>query len=175
MKISNNFPQFEDEPTLIITAGWQDSKVYYAYQGEIVLNKEVRVPSRKYSDREGYFETRSNVPGVSVKAGSVYEENKHHVREKFLNKLSGHIDDLVGEHKIKGIYLFSASEGLKSLKEEFSPEIKKLIKKSYEGNYTHYPPDKLVELIKEKRTSPVKAIKEEAKKILDRTKRMFGK
>lgn len=175
MKISKNFPQFEDEPTILITAGWQDGKVYYAYQGEMVLNKEIKVQNPKYSDKEGYFETRSNTSGVSVKAGSVYEEDKHHIRDMFLKELSGHIDGIIGEHKIKNIYLFSAPEGMNTLKEGFSPEAQKLIKESYDGNYTHYPPEKILEVMNRKKTSPVKVMKEEARKILDRTKRMFRK
>ncbi len=175
MKLSKNLPQFEDEPTLIITAGWQDSKVYYAYQGEIVLNKKIKIPRRKYSDREGYFETRSNIPGVPPKAGAVYERKKQHVRSEFLNKLNEHVKSLVDDYKIKEIYVFSSPEGIKTLKKEFPPRVSSLIKKIYKGNYIHHKPDELVGLIEKRKTPPVRAIKEEAKKILDRAKRMFGR
>jgi hypothetical protein len=173
MKISKKFLQFEDNPALIIVAGWQNGKVYYAYQGEIVLNKEIEISQREYSDKEGYFETRSNIPGLSPKGGSVYERDKQRIRKKFLDKLSEHTESLVSSYKIKDIYIFSSPEGIKTLKKEFSPEVKKLIKKINKGNYTHLEPNELLELIKETQNAPVKIMKEEARKILDRTKRIF--
>jgi hypothetical protein len=173
MKISKKFLQFEDSPALIIVAGWQNGKIYYAYQGEIVLNKKIEISQREYSDKEGYFETRSNVPGLSPKGGSVYEGNKQYIRKKFLDKLSKHVESLIRSYKIKDIYIFSSPEGIRTLEKELSPEAEKLIKKVNKGNYTHLKPNELLELIKETQNTPVKTMKEEAKKILDRTKKIF--
>ena len=173
MKISQNLPQFENNPTLIITSGWQAGKVFYAVNGEIVLNKEIKVPDHKYSDREGHFKTRTGTEREALHSGATYEEKKKHIRDEFLNKLSEHVKDLVHKHKIKSIYIFSSQEGIKSLKKELPSEVVKLIKKIYKGNYIHHAPDKLIKLIKNRRPQPVKVMKEEAKKILDRTKNIF--
>ena len=175
MKLSQNLPQFKDDPTLIITAGWQSGKIFYAVNGKIVLDKEIKIPNRRYSDQAGFLKTRTPSGDVSPRGGAVHEEDKQRIRGEFLDKFSEHIKKLICGYKIKSIYIFSSQQGRKSLKDNLSPEVAKLIKEIYEGNYTHYKPDKLAELIKNKQSRPVQIMKEEAKKILDRAKRIFRK
>lgn len=165
MKLSHNLPQFEGTPTLLVVSGWQSGKVFYALNGNIVLDGEVLVPDHRYSDREGHFKMRTR--GV-VQSGSVYEQKKEHIRKEFLGKFVSCIDNVVKRHNIKEIHIFSPPEGLHDLEKAFPAHLKKYIRGSYSGNYIHHKPDKLAEIIKGKKLKPIQLMSEEAKKILDR-------
>ncbi len=174
MQISQKLPQFKKTPTLIITAGWQSGKIYYAHKGKIVLDKKIEV-SRQYSDKEGYFETKAGTENEAIKSGAPYENKKKHLRDKFLKKTTDYLNKIVHDNKIESIYLFSSQEGLKSFKENLPRGISKLITKSYKGNYIYKKPNELLGILKNKKSKPVQVMKEEAKKIMDKTKRFFSK
>ncbi len=174
MKISQKLPQFKETPTLIITAGWQSGKIYYAHKGKIVLSKKLEV-SRQYSDKEGYFKTKAGTENEAVESGAPYEQKKKHLRDKFLNKITDYLNEIVHDNDIESIYLFSSQEGLKNFKKNLPKNISKLVTKSYKGNYTHKKPNELLKILKNKKSKPVQVMKEEAKKILDKTKRFFNR
>jgi hypothetical protein len=174
MEISNKLPQFENNPTLIIMASWQSGKVYYAYNGKIILDKEIEI-TEEHKDQEGYFEVSTGKNKNIIRSSAPHDNKKEHIRNKFLKEFSEYIKDVLQKNKIQSIYVFSLKEGLKGLKKIFPNNVSKIIVKYYSGNYTHQNPEDFLEIIKHKDKRPVKIMKEEAKKILDRTKNIFRK
>lgn len=169
MKLSKNLPQFKDTPALIISCGWQSADFYLVLDGEISKVKKVKTEDHKYSDKEGYFVERvKGVVGKIIRSGSVLERKKDHIRQEFLSQFFNYIKKAVDEFKVKEIYLFSPSRGLSEIVEKMPSYICKLIKGTYTGNYSHYNPDKLVELLIKKKPGSVVLTSEEADKILKR-------
>lgn len=167
MKISNKLPQFEDKPTLLVVAGWQSGKIFYAFNGEVELDKELDVPDHKYSDKEGHFK-RSTAGVGDMGSGSVLEKKKEHIRKEFLRLFIDYIKSRVRKNKIKSIYLFSPAEGLGSLEKKLPNDLKDLIESFYTGNYIKHGPQDLINIIEEKKSKPVQVMSEEAKKILEK-------
>ncbi len=165
MKLSQELPQFENKPVLLLVCGWQSGKIFYALNGEIVLVQEIDVPDHHYSDREGHFKMRTR--GI-VQSGSVYEQKKEHIRKEFLGEYVSSIDNAVKKYNAKELYLFSPPEGMHDLQDVLPPRFRRRVRGRYSGNYIHHKPDKIVALIKDKKLKPVQLMSEEAKKILDK-------
>lgn len=167
MKISKKLLQFEDNPSLLVVAGWQSGKIFYAYNGEVKADKELKVPDHKYSDKEGHFKRSASGVG-DMGSGSVLEKKKEHIRKEFLRLFLDYIKSRIKNYKIESIYLFSPAEGLSSLEDKLPNEVKDLVESFYTGNYIKHDADDLIKIIEKEKPKPVKLMSEEAKKILDK-------
>jgi len=146
MKIKQELPQFEDKKALLIVSGKKEAKFYLANAGEVKKIDQLLPEEFKYSDNEGYFETRAM--GKVVGSGSVRERMKNYLIQQFSDKLADKTLSLDKENKFDEIYLFSPDYMKNWVRENLSPQLIKKIVLQSEGNYVQNPPFDLLEKIK---------------------------
>jgi len=169
MQISQKFPQFEDEKALLVVTGKQEASFYMAHKGNLEKLDEFYIPPITYSDNEGHSEKHKL--GMMIGSGYVREDKKRTLRYKFLGQLEEYLDKISRKHEVDHIYLFCPSYVLLSVKGVIPYSLKDKRLESIAGDYHHQHPFKLLEMIREmKDKSPVKAMRESARKILDKAK-----
>lgn len=144
MRIPSKFPQFEKETVLILVTGFQTADLYLAADGEMNKIKSLRVPRRRYSDKEGFFRG-------TVSSGSAREYPKQAVLEEFLKLLEAELKTISKKEKISSIFLFSPDYAMNEIKSVFPSALKNKIKFSIKGNYSHYSQLELLEKVDRKR------------------------
>jgi len=176
MKISEKLPQFIEDRTLLIVTGQQSAAFYMAYKGEINEIKKMRIENPKYSDKEGFF-TRSGF-GKRFGSGSVYEPKNLKTKKEFLREFEETMEDIARTDGVDKIYIFTPGYYASNIKERIPDSMNNLIEQTYMGNFLKLKPFKLLEIIKEKRTSKKERrdrsiVPSKAKKILDKFRKKF--
>jgi hypothetical protein len=150
----------------------QGAVFYKAHQGEIEKITEFEVENPRYSDREGFFMSRSKDVGT-IRAGSVGEVDDDQIKrdffEKFREALKSYKDNL---DEADDVYLFAPAKIISDLKEELPKNIQDKIFMEFQKNYRKLHPFKILTKIDEELTRKISAIKdaprtEEEKKILE--------
>ncbi|MFB6212889.1 MAG: host attachment protein [Candidatus Magasanikbacteria bacterium] len=169
MQIPKKFRQFKEEPSLLVTTGWQAGKLYFAQDGKIEEIEELKVPHHQYSDKEGHFETRTSGSKEAIHSGAPKEKKKQHIRKEFLRRLIKLIKKVLDSKEVDSLYIFSPAEGLPSLEKKLPTNIREKVKSYYKGNYVKHDVQELLSVIKKEEPKPVEVMSEEAKKILEST------
>lgn len=174
MKITKNLPQFDRQRALIIVSGKSKVSFLFAHQGEIKEVGKLEVPENKYSDREGFFKTRTKTGGV-IYSGSVLEDKKEEQRQKIKNKLGDKVKTLNSKYKITGLYLFAPDHLYNIMLSGIPVKMKKKMRGGGRGNYLKSKLLKFPKLIQDerekKKNAKSKNMPREANKILKRSKK----
>ncbi len=149
MKIPAEFPQFEDKKVLIVATGAQDADIYLASNG--ILDKVVyfRIPRRRYSDKEGFFSSRTKIGkrGMGIASGADREYPKEAAIQDFLNRLEAELKTTSKKEKISYVCLFSPDYMMKMVKSVFPADLRDKVKISITGNFSQHRPIELLEKI----------------------------
>lgn len=173
MYIEKNLPQFQDQKTLLVVSGRQEALLYLAEGGEIWEEDKIYVEDPGYTDREGFFKSRSKTGGV-MKAGSVYKEKiSYHLAKEFLNQLQEKVKSIFYSRHPKKIYIFCPDYIKKEMLKKIPKSIRQYTHIVKTGNYIDYHPFDLLRNIQEeekkKKNKLATPMKEKALKILKRT------
>lgn len=142
MQISQELPQFENTPTLLLAAGDQAARFYHASDGEIERLDTFTIENPKYSDREGHFERRSG--GETLGSGSVLEENKQSVKNDFYHELQERLATISNEHPFESIILLAPPHSIKDTEAHIQPKFREKIEDRVKGNYVKDHPHELL-------------------------------
>jgi hypothetical protein len=151
MKIPRELPQFKEHKALLIVSARQTALIYVAHKGNITEEREIKITNPEYSDREGFFTSSSK--GARLGSGSVYESKTQVAHTEFLNRFQEVIKDVLTYHKEAGaVYLFAPATHAAAIKDALPAANRKLLKKTFQGNYTNYDPMEILEKISARRT-----------------------
>jgi len=134
MQISQDLPQFSNIPTLLVTAGDQTAKFFHAHDGTIEELDSFVIENPNYSDTEGHFKRQSG--GETLGSGSVLEENKQAVKNKFYHQLQERLDTILAEHPFDEIILLAPPHSIKDTEEHMQPKFRDKIDQRVKGNFT---------------------------------------
>lgn len=168
MQISKELPQFEHGEALLIVSGARSADVYRAKNGTIEKIKSLKTPSPNLPDKkEGFF--TSSGKGQVIRSGFVYEKRKEKIEDKFIHEF---------EKEIKTLELGNASKIYAFAPKHVARRIGALLPKQsraeqtwFYGNYQHAHPFDLIREIKKREAPKVALMREEARKILQKTQR----
>ncbi|OGZ27695.1 MAG: hypothetical protein A2365_03560 [Candidatus Nealsonbacteria bacterium RIFOXYB1_FULL_40_15] len=166
MKISRDLTQFKNFKALFIVTGRQEADIYVAENGKIDKIEEIEIPNSKYSDKEGFFKTRTG--GRVIRSGSVLEFPKEKIMKDFLRELKTAMKDIRQRHKFDSVYLFSPEFFHNQVFEALPKDFQKKTKETVFGDYCHSHPFEILKKIK--KDAPEVILKEEAAKILKKKK-----
>jgi hypothetical protein len=147
MEISNKLPQFDHKKAVIIVAGKQAADIYLAYQGEMKTQKEIRVETPEYSDREGHFERRSK--GKTLGAGSVYEDKDEKTKADFHNQLQSVLKEIKKQINFESVIFLRPSQHKQEIKNKLPKYITNNIVREVGGNFVDNHPDDILKRISE--------------------------
>ena len=176
MKIPRDLPQFENDKAIFIVTGKQNAAFHLAHKGDLTELAEFNIETPSYSDKEGSSMNRGG--GITFGFGWVLERNKPEETKDFLKQLEETSRKILAKQAATKIYLFSPQYILASAKETMKKIAgNKVEMRTFSGNYTRMHPLKLLKELQgrnERRTEKNKPtlIKEEARKILERTKNL---
>jgi len=145
MEISNKLPQFDHKKTVIIVAGKQAADIYLAYQGEMETQKEIRVETPVYSDREGHFERRSK--GKTLGAGSVYEDKDEKTKADFHNQLQSVLKEIKKQTNFESVIFLRPSQHKQDIKDKLPKVFTDTIDLEIDGNFVGDHPTKILERV----------------------------
>lgn len=165
MKITRNLPQFENKNALLVVSGLHEAVFYIAKDGFLEKIGQFKLLNPKYSDKEGFFVSAGY--GRVFETGSVLETDKIELRHKFLKEMDKILDDIVKRRGVTDIYIFSSDFLKNELTDLLPREDRKKIRLIFLGNYTHFHPFQILEMIMLREKVGWKMpIKEEARRIL---------
>lgn len=165
MKIPKDFPQFKNRNALIVVTGMHEADFYIAKNGGLEKIGDFKLLFPCYSDKEGFFEHAGH--GRIFETGSVLEVDKIETRHRFLKETDKILDSIVMKKDIADIYIFTPDFLKKELKGLLPKEDRKKVRFVVSGNYTHFHPLQMLEIIKQKERIGWKVpLKKEARKIL---------
>jgi len=174
MHIQKQLPQFEKERALLVVCGRQVAEMYFAHKGELERVGNVKYETPKYSDNEGIS---MRVRGGQVQRGGwVHEQNKHDIVVHFIKKLQESLSKAIKENKVNSIYFFAPQHYQTEIINKLSKSTRDKIKETYPGNYVDKHPfflleKKMAEDNKNRKATKVVIVKEEARKILRKSRR----
>ncbi|MBI1960941.1 MAG: host attachment protein [Candidatus Liptonbacteria bacterium] len=173
MKIKPSLSGFGKRPAILLVSGAQDAILYAIADGNIAKRGRVTVKALKYSDREGFFGTRRNPrsgKGVA-RAGFAREKDKWKPREEFFKEIAAALMDLRSAERTEALFIFAPAYIAKELEAHLPAGMRRMIAKTFRGEYTHAHPFELLEKIARAMPAPVSVLPAEAGKILKRKKR----
>jgi len=172
MKIPNTFKIEKTEHILLLIAGKQEASFHEIFDGKIDYLSTCKVEKPHYSDNEGHFKVRSG--GKVIRSGSVRELDDSIVINDFLKKLKDHIKKNINVDDYESVYFTVPSHMENIIVESLSVKLKNKIQHQIDGNFfKHKPLDvlkKFSTLNKKESSSKVPFIKEEARKILKKSR-----
>ncbi|NBD73478.1 hypothetical protein GVX82_00340 [Patescibacteria group bacterium] len=138
MQIPQEYPQFTDEPTLLVITGAEAGQCYLALNGLLteVLNYEEPTPS--FSDTEGFFETRSH--GQVLRAGAVREPRDQEDHERFARTFAQKVAAIEHEVPPTAVFLAAPDYMVTLLKQELPDSVVALLTREERANLTHEHP-----------------------------------
>lgn len=165
MKIKSGLPQFAAGQALLIVLGKQTGIFYKAGKGTLTEVGEYEVPTPKFSDKEGFYESRGH--GLVIRSGAMQEPQKEYVIKEAEKLLKKTLKQLVIREQPTEVYLYAPAPVMKGLKEEVKKIVKEAYKNSYLGNYTQLHPFELLTMLKQrKERKVVKSVPDKARKLL---------
>ena len=134
IQISQNLYQFTNQTAIIIVAAKQEGRVFQAGDGELVFIDQFRIPTPKFSDKEGF-------PGEEGK-----RENKVEaiIQTEYLDYFKKLFHSLARNLKPTHIYLFAPVHTAKELRELTKPIFGAIPVKIINGIFTDESPQDLL-------------------------------
>jgi hypothetical protein len=167
MIIPNELPQFIGETALLIVTGTRQAKIYRASNKVLEVIDEYKIPTPQYSDKEGYFQTRSK-NGVMA-AGSVLEDVDDQAKKTFLSELSKHLKQAGKIFSSSVVYVFAPSHIKNMVLDKLPSSLRKNVQFIFNGNFYNTTPLAIVGKIQAMADSnKIEFITSEAKKLLDK-------
>jgi hypothetical protein len=163
MKISKSLPQFEKEPSLFLVTGKQDAAFYKAYDGMIEHIASIKVPTPRYSDREGLYRQKGR--GEMVTSGG-FERRDDIVIRDFIHELKFHLKAMHGNDYAK-MYVFTPSNVKNTILRAMPSYLRRKTAAVIEGNYYKSSPIDLLHKIAPIAAASQQYINEEARHILE--------
>ena len=147
MKISRELPQFDDERVLLLAVSSHNAVFYEAGDGKITKVGAFKIPNRQYSDREGFFKTRSSrSPGV-IRSGSTYEPMKHEIVRETLRKTADELKKFYKPSDLSQIIIFCPSH-IHTVVENSLPVLyRRKVSRVIKGNYHDLHPFELLKKV----------------------------
>ncbi len=164
MKISENLPQFEKEPSLFVVTGKQDAAFYKAYDGMIERIAAIKVPTPHYSDREGHYRVSSR-NSVNISSGG-FERRDDYVIKEFIHELKTHLKSMHANDYSK-MYVFTPSNVKNDILKAVPAHLRRKTAAVIEGNYYKSTPNYLLKKVATIAAASQKFINPEARRILD--------
>lgn len=146
MQISNTYPQFTDNKTLIIVASTQSADLYIAHDGEINNVAEIRTEKVDYDDQAGRFERRAG--GKTLGSVGVTKDENRKIKERFHKELKEALDD-IDSSEIAQTILLSSPQDKSDTKAQIPNQLIQTLVLEIDGNYVGEHPDDILEKIKE--------------------------
>lgn len=169
MKIPKKYSEFIKKETLIILCGRQESKVFSIKDDVIEKVIDFKMKNPEYSDKEGFFQTRTKNIGV-IKSGAVYEGMKEKIKNDFFKKLKNELKKVSYKRENNIIHLFSSAHLKNDIKEIATKIFPNKNIFYYNGNFYHQDFFDALEVIRKERTPKKEIRNKEAKKILEKSK-----
>ncbi|OGZ42169.1 MAG: hypothetical protein A3C80_02010 [Candidatus Ryanbacteria bacterium RIFCSPHIGHO2_02_FULL_45_43] len=144
MKIQRQLPQFENEKALFVVAGKQSGVLYYVSNGQIHELETVRVATPHYSDKEGFFATRTR--GGVMFSGAVREVKKQEIRKRFSKNLAKSVKRHASNKDF--VYLFVSRQMSEEILHALPVAARKRVKKIYFGNLAEFHPFDILRRVK---------------------------
>jgi len=139
MKISQDLPQFEERKSLLIVAGKQEAKIFFALNGEINKIRDINLSNPHYSDKEGFFEVRTRMQKL-IRAGSVLKPLKWKIINEFNRMLVKELNDLIQRGDYDYVYIISPVYLHKIVEKEIPPGLKEKKRRYIAGDLCHKHP-----------------------------------
>ncbi len=138
MKISRELPQFREKGAILVVTGKQEARFYRAAAGVIDTVAAFEIEKPKYSDREGFFETRGH--GGVMRSGAVYEEKKEKMLQDFIREFRKTMKAVLAAHAADEIILLTPAYLVNRVKDALPLRVQKRIRRTLRGNYYHMHP-----------------------------------
>jgi hypothetical protein len=148
MKIQKQLPQFEGVPTMLMALGGRAGVFYFAKDGAIEKIGECEIEYPHYSDKEGFFKSRSR---GAVVTGSVREIRKDLLEQQFADACGKTFRALDKSHKAKEIILYAPSRLKNRLTEALPKPAVTKIKRVISGDHHEKHPFELLKMLQVKR------------------------
>lgn len=142
MQISEKLPQFEDTPTLLIVAGGQTARFFFAEDGMIDELDMFTIENPKYADREGHFQRSAH--GEVYGSGSVYEKDDNAIKNEFYRALQNTLETMSKKHPFDEVILCAPPHSIKETEEHIQPQFRDRITQRITGNFTQEHPTELL-------------------------------
>lgn len=164
MKIRSNLPQFSGIQALLLVMGRQAGVFYSVRDGVIKEIDRMFVPTPKFSDKEGFFESRGH---NIVRSGSVLQQQKPLMFRETLKEMEASLKLWNARNTPDEVYVFAPAHLMYDILER----VKKIVGKAYAGSYCGsriyaHPFDMLAEIAEEKAQRVVRPISEEALQLM---------
>jgi len=145
MKIPFQLHQFKQETALIIVSGAYDARLFVTKNGIIIQKKLENVLMREDgAEKEGFWRTGR----IKVRKDTDSEDNKEHLREKFLHALRNDTFDLFLKEHITDVYLLAPHYiSLAIIEHAMHPFLRQRIKIKLDGDYHYHHPTEILKLI----------------------------
>lgn len=171
MKISNKYPQFEENKSILIVTGKTKAVFYVAYNGLIEKVSSFEV-EEEYIKNESFF-VRSG-KGKIYGTSSILEKDKNKLIDSFLKEFKSEFSKSVKGVNISDVYIYSPSHIEKRVQEVLPKTYSKKVVKVFKGNYVNKHPFDLLEKIKKIKFKDLKVKKQrpEAVEILKKVEKI---
>jgi hypothetical protein len=167
MLVPQTLPQFNNRKALVVVTGKQDARFYRISEGIFIEFDNFKIPRPHYSDKEGYFRSRSK--GITMSSGAVRELQDEIVIGDFVREFRRHIK--AAGNGFDEVYFFTPSTVKKALLDALPASLKGKIHAIFEGNHYKTSPLGLLSRIKnEIESTHVTLRSEEAQKIISKSR-----
>lgn len=172
MKIPKNLPQFEKLPALFVTCGEYEACFYLAYQGELKIKENIKMPPREAAkEKQAFVGVKSGRFGLAaVSHRGAYIED---LKKKFQKRFHAAVHSALAEYKLKEIYIFAPRYVAARLLKGLSQPEQKDVRMEFFQEDTKLNPLTMVKKfweLEQKLINPAPLPKNSAQKILSRPK-----
>lgn len=144
MKIPRSLPQFEKFPALFITSGEYEAHFHVALKGNFKRVHVIKMAPREEAKEKQAFV--GHKPGMqSLSAFSHKGSYDKDLKMKFARSVHEKIKDLISEHELEEIYLFTPKYAVKRILNTLSKSELEKVRMQFYKEYTKDNPLKLIE------------------------------
>ena len=173
MELSEKLSLFKNGKYLLLITGKQEAEAYIVFDGKVEKIGSFQVEKPKYSDREGFFETR----GKNIyKVGSGEAPIKEKIFQEFVTKFEKLLSEITSKKTYTQVFLFSPIDMMEIAKRRMPVALRKKIKFTFEGDFHHktHPFQFLEKIKKELEGKRIVLQSEESARLMDRSAKAKG-
>ena len=171
MRIPSQLPRFPGKEVFLVAVGKQEGVVYRCFEDTIVREAHIQVPTPRYSDREGFFATRSG--GRTYRSGSVYESKGGIATRDFIRTLLTELEVITQGRDIAHIYVFAPAFARRWVLAAIPSPVRSRTRVIVSGIYYRKHPFDLLAVLANAVNIPQPFSIEEREKILDMEERLI--